>query len=52
MCSSDLIRVGSTQAVRIDVRGAVMPSYGNAISARDAWSLVHYIRHMQKVSPR
>ena len=32
--------------------GAVMPSYGNASSARDAWSLVHYIRHMQKVSPR
>jgi cytochrome c553 len=32
--------------------GAVMPSYGNALSAHDAWSLVHYIRHMQKVSPR
>jgi mono/diheme cytochrome c family protein len=32
--------------------GAVMPSYGNAISSRDAWDLVHYIRHMQKVSPR
>ena len=32
--------------------GAVMPSYGNALSARDAWSLVHYIRQQQKVSPR
>lgn len=32
--------------------GAVMPSYGNVISAHDAWDLVHYIRHMQKVSPR
>jgi mono/diheme cytochrome c family protein len=32
--------------------GAVMPSYGNILSSRDAWSLVHYIRHMQKVSPR
>ena len=32
--------------------GAIMPSYGNVLSSRDAWSLVHYIRHMQKVSPR
>lgn len=32
--------------------GAVMPSYGNVISSRDAWDIVHYIRHMQKVSPR
>ena len=32
--------------------GVVMPSYGNALSSRDAWDLVHYIRHMQKVSPR
>ncbi len=32
--------------------GAVMPSYGNVLSSRDAWSLVHYIRHMQQVSPR
>ena len=32
--------------------GALMPSYGNVLSSRDAWSLVHYIRHMQKVSPR
>jgi mono/diheme cytochrome c family protein len=32
--------------------GVVMPSYGNAVSAKDAWDIVHYIRHMQKVSPR
>ena len=32
--------------------GAVMPSYGNALSSRDAWDLINYIRHMQKVSPR
>jgi mono/diheme cytochrome c family protein len=32
--------------------GVVMPSYGNALSAHDAWDIVHYIRHMQKVSPR
>jgi mono/diheme cytochrome c family protein len=32
--------------------GALMPSYGNVLSSRDAWSLVHYIRHMQKASPR
>jgi len=32
--------------------GAIMPSYGNVLSSRDAWSLVHYIRHMQKTSPR
>lgn len=32
--------------------GAIMPAYGNALSSRDAWSIVHYIRHMQKVSPR
>ncbi len=32
--------------------GVVMPSYGNALSSHDAWDLVHYIRHMQKVSPR
>ena len=31
--------------------GAIMPSYGNVLSSRDAWSLVHYIRHMQKTSP-
>jgi mono/diheme cytochrome c family protein len=32
--------------------GAVMPSYGNAVSSSDAWSLIHYIRHMQKTNPR
>lgn len=32
--------------------GALMPSYGNVLSSRDAWSIVHYVRHMQKVSPR
>ncbi|HTQ48473.1 MAG TPA: cytochrome c [Polyangiaceae bacterium] len=32
--------------------GVVMPSYGNAISAKDAWDIVHYIRAMQKANPR
>ena len=32
--------------------GIVMPSYGNALSSKDAWDIVHYIRHMQKASPR
>lgn len=32
--------------------GVVMPSYGNALSAHDAWDVVHYVRHMQKASPR
>lgn len=32
--------------------GAIMPSYGNVLSSHDAWSLVHYIRQQQKVSPR
>ena len=32
--------------------GVVMPSYGNALSAHDAWDIVHYIRSMQKASPR
>lgn len=32
--------------------GFVMPSYGNALSAHDAWDVIHYLRHMQKVSPR
>lgn len=31
--------------------GAVMPSYGNALSAMDAWDMIHYIRHMQQVTP-
>ncbi len=32
--------------------GVVMPSYGNAISAKDAWDLIHYIRAQQKATPR
>lgn len=32
--------------------GAIMPSYGNLLTARDGWALVHYIRQQQKVSPR
>jgi mono/diheme cytochrome c family protein len=32
--------------------GAIMPSYGNHLRSYDAWSLIHYIRHMQKTSPR
>lgn len=32
--------------------GAIMPSYGNLLTSHDAWSLVHYIRDMQKKSPR
>ena len=31
--------------------GAIMPSYGNAVSKRDAWDLIHYIRNMQKLTP-
>ena len=32
--------------------GAIMPSYGNMLTTHDAWSLVHYIRHMQATKPR
>ena len=32
--------------------GIVMPSYGPAVTAEEAWNLVNYIRHMQKISPR
>ena len=32
--------------------GVVMPSYGSAVSRSEAWDLINYIRHMQKVSPR
>jgi len=32
--------------------GVVMPSYGNAVSSRDAWDIVRYIRSMQQKSPR
>ena len=31
--------------------GAIMPAYGNALSAHDAWDVVHFIRHQQKVTP-
>lgn len=32
--------------------GVVMPRYGQSVTASEAWDLVNYIRHMQKVSPR
>jgi mono/diheme cytochrome c family protein len=32
--------------------GVVMPSYGAQVTAREAYDLINYIRHMQKVSPR
>lgn len=32
--------------------GVVMPAYGAQVTAAEAWDLIHYIRHMQKVSPR
>jgi mono/diheme cytochrome c family protein len=32
--------------------GVVMPSYGFQISAEEAWHLVNFMRHHQKVSPR
>ncbi len=32
--------------------GVVMPSYGAQVTRQEAWDLVNYIRHMQKVSPR
>jgi mono/diheme cytochrome c family protein len=32
--------------------GAVMPSYGAQVTDAEAWDLIHYIRHLQKVSPR
>jgi mono/diheme cytochrome c family protein len=37
-----------------DIRhgGIVMPSYGAQVTAAEAWDLIHYIRHLQKVSPR
>ena len=30
----------------------VMPSYGAQVTAKEAWDLVNYIRHMQSTSPR
>jgi mono/diheme cytochrome c family protein len=32
--------------------GAVMPSYGAQVTAREAWDVVNYLRHMQRTSPR
>jgi mono/diheme cytochrome c family protein len=32
--------------------GAIMPRYGQSVSAEEAWSVVHYLRQMQKTSPR
>lgn len=32
--------------------GAIMPRYGQSISAEEAWHLVNFIRHMQRTSPR
>lgn len=32
--------------------GVVMPSYGPQVTAEEAWHLINYIRHQQKVSPR
>ncbi|TMQ69092.1 MAG: cytochrome c [Candidatus Eisenbacteria bacterium] len=32
--------------------GVVMPSYGFQVSAEEAWHLVNFIRHQQKMSPR
>ena len=32
--------------------GVVMPSYGFQVSAEEAWDIIHYLRGMQKASPR
>jgi mono/diheme cytochrome c family protein len=32
--------------------GYLMPAYGNMMSAHDSWSVVHYLRQMQRTSPR
>jgi mono/diheme cytochrome c family protein len=32
--------------------GMVMPSYGAQVTAAEAWDLIHYLRSMQKTSPR
>jgi mono/diheme cytochrome c family protein len=32
--------------------GMIMPSYGAQVTADEAWDLIHYIRYMQKTSPR
>lgn len=32
--------------------GVVMPAYGAQVTADEAWMVIHYIRHMQRTSPR
>ena len=32
--------------------GALMPSYGAMVTPEEAWDLINYIRHLQKVNPR
>jgi mono/diheme cytochrome c family protein len=32
--------------------GSIMPSYGAQVTAKEAWDLVNFIRHMQRTSPR
>ncbi|MGH7742179.1 MAG: c-type cytochrome [Candidatus Eiseniibacteriota bacterium] len=32
--------------------GMIMPSYGAQVTADEAWDLIHYIRSMQKSTPR
>lgn len=32
--------------------GAIMPSYGAQVTPEEAWDLIHYLRFMQKTSPR
>lgn len=35
---------------KITFGGAVMPSYGHAISAEERWTIIHYIRDLQKAA--
>ena len=32
--------------------GAVMPKYGQSVTAAETWDVINYIRHMQRTSPR
>jgi len=32
--------------------GAIMPKYGQSVSATDAWNVINYLRHMQQTNPR
>lgn len=32
--------------------GVVMPRYGQSVSAKEAWDLVNYVRHEQRLNPR